>query len=280
MNLYDEMARAGIRCEERIVADGNIHRFRVNGKRQKNGWYVFHERGSETFGAFGDWATGFSTTIGAKTPEIREVLRKVVDHGIERAKTAAQKAHEELLAASQTSRSTYHLYLARKCVQAYDGVRINGRDQLLIPMSRCADGLAGVQRIDNDGQKRFSAGMKKLGSWFGIAGVGSTIVLCEGYATGASIHMATRLPVVVAFDCGNLLAAARDFEGNGRVKWIVAADNDHASVGNPGLTKGFEVAHELNGRLAVPLGTSGTDFNDLHIEHGIAAVVDLIYGCL
>jgi putative DNA primase/helicase len=143
--------------------------------------------------------------------------------------------------------------------------------------------IVGVQSIDNDGDKRFTAGMAKRGSWHEISGVGNTVVLCEGYATGASIHMATRLPVLVAFDCGNLLPAATNFAAycSGRkIKWIVAADNDTKTVGNPGLTKAFEAAHELNGRVAMPIGTSKSDFNDLHLEHGLVAVCDLIYGCL
>ena len=55
------MNQEGIECQDIIVADGNIHRFRNekngrSGGKKKNGWYVLSEFG----GAYGDWKLGVS----------------------------------------------------------------------------------------------------------------------------------------------------------------------------------------------------------------------------
>lgn len=275
MNLRDEMKKSGIECDENVVVDGRIHRFRVGNKRAKNGWYVFHQKGDDVFGAFGDWGTGFQSTLGAKTKAIQQELRKVTDRSEARAKVAADVAASEWRCGNSMD-ATLHPYVLRKKIEPCGARALAGK--LLVPMFRGGD-LVGLQRITEGGEKRFTPGMKKKGSWFNIPGVGPT-VLCEGFATGATIHMATRLPVLVAFDCGNLLAAATDYASAAPVKWIVAADNDQKTVGNPGLTHGFEVAHALGARIAVPIGTTGTDFNDLAADHGLSAVTELIYGAL
>ena len=42
---------------------------------------------------------------------------------------------------------------------------------------------------------------------------GDVILVCEGYATGASVHMATSLTTAVCFDAGNLLPVALAMAG-------------------------------------------------------------------
>ena len=76
--------------------------------------------------------------------------------------------------------------------------------------------LHNVQRIapakPTDGpDKLFLKGGRKAGLWHwcGDPANAPALLLCEGYATGASIHAATGRPVAVAFDCGNLVQVAR-----------------------------------------------------------------------
>ncbi len=49
------------------------------------------------------------------------------------------------------------------------------------------------------------------GCYFSIGDVNGAVAvcICEGFATGASIHEATDYPVVVAFNAGNLGPVAR-----------------------------------------------------------------------
>ena len=64
------------------------------------------------------------------------------------------------------------------------------------------------------------------------------IILAEGYATGASLHMGTGKPVAVAFDAGNLEVVAKKLrEKYPEAKITIAADNDHASRRNIGASK-------------------------------------------
>jgi putative DNA primase/helicase len=108
--------------------------------------------------------------------------------------------------------------------------------------------------------------------------VDNTIILVEGYATGASVHQATGQAVLVSFDAGNLKPVAELVRAKRPdMKIIIAADDDHANEANPGLTKATEAARIVGGLLAVPVfpGTRGakdTDLNDLHRLAGEEAV--------
>ena len=78
-------------------------------------------------------------------------------------------------------------------------------------------------------------------------------MIAEGFATAASIREATGLPVVIAFDCGNLGPVAKAIRS-----WLplaciaIAADDDHSTEGNPGLSKARDAAELIGAALAVP----------------------------
>ncbi|RZU46823.1 putative DNA primase/helicase [Fluviicoccus keumensis] len=185
-----------------------------------------------------------------------------------------------------------HPYLTLKGVQGY-GVKCfqgeltiggqNCRGCLLVPIQDGAGKLHSLQFLADDGQKRFLPGGAKQGHFFLIPGgesqpLGdmSRLLMCEGYATGASLHEATGRPVAVAFDSGNLLAVAQGLrQTHPAAALVICADNDTRTPGNPGLRKAQEAARAVNGLLAVPVFAdpqSGTDFNDLHRAAGIEAV--------
>lgn len=131
-----------------------------------------------------------------------------------------------------------------------------------------------------EGDKLFLAGGKLKGGYFPIPAAhgekNGPLFVCEGYATGATIHAATEAAVLVAFNCGNLLAVAE----MARAQYpdreiIVCADDDHATNGNPGLTKATEAALAVKALLAVPKftdSTKGTDFNDMAAAEGVEVV--------
>lgn len=109
------------------------------------------------------------------------------------------------------------------------------------------------------------------------------IVICEGYATGASIHMATGAPVAVAFDAGNLKPVAKAIrEKYPNAAITICADNDHGREQETGRNVGVEAARdaarEVQGKVRIPIFTAGekqqglTDFNDLHKARGLDAV--------
>src|SRR5436853_97869 len=67
-----------------------------------------------------------------------------------------------------------------------------------------------LQTISADGEKHYTAGGRKKGlhALIGEYDPARPLVFAEGFATAASVHQATRLPVAVVFDSGNLKPVA------------------------------------------------------------------------
>ena len=110
-------------------------------------------------------------------------------------------------------------------------------------------------------------------------------MIAEGFATAASIHEATGLPVVIAFNCGNLVSVAKAIRAwLPPARIVIAADDDHATEGNPGLTKAREAADLIGATVAVPIfletEARGTDFNDLAVLRGPEPVAEAIQAAL
>ncbi len=169
-----------------------------------------------------------------------------------------------------TAADLAHPYLQSKGIQdltAVAGIRINrykGQNKLVIPIySRNGQtgktDLVNLQQIEDSGQKRFLAGGQKSSGYAILNGTHADMAqgfyLAEGYATAASVHLATGKPVVIAFDAGNLpVVAARIIErGNlpADTPIYLAADNDRAS--QKGLAKAAEAAAILGGRAQIRL---------------------------
>jgi putative DNA primase/helicase len=80
------------------------------------------------------------------------------------------------------------------------------------------------------------------------------LIVCEGFATGASIHECTDHAVAVAFNAGNLEAVAVALRSKyPALKIIIAADDDHQTPGNPGMTKATAAVQATGSALAVPV---------------------------
>lgn len=104
-----------------------------------------------------------------------------------------------------------------------------------------------ADRIDRIGRDKefWPQGMEKAGKFHWIGGVPEhCILVCEGYATGATPHEATSLPVAVAFDAGNLLhvgQALRKKYKNARLVYL-ADDDAFATCPDKGCATRFVVA--------------------------------------
>jgi phage/plasmid primase-like uncharacterized protein len=273
-----------------IIVDGILHRFTVPGDRAKsdNGWYVFHH-GEVAAGAFGCWKRGISETWCSKsyqtmTPAEKtahianmEVMKKAREVEQARVHAECREWCSDTWPKAKDATNA-NPYLKSKGVNAY-GLKCF-KDSLLVPVWDPWRNIVGMQFIFPDGTKKFKTGSVKAGNSFQIGNISDDgiIIICEGYATGATIHEATKQCVVVAFDAGNLLESARMVRTWGKQhKIIIAADDDHNTAGNPGLTKATEAARDVGGLLAVPVfpssrGAKDTDFNDLHKISGIGTV--------
>ncbi|WP_165178284.1 toprim domain-containing protein, partial [Desulfovibrio sp. ZJ369] len=160
---------------------------------------------------------------------------------------------------------------------------------LIVPLRNIHGELRGFQAIAPDGRKGLATGIGKKGNFHLIGADGKDlsqgeIVLCEGYATGASLHMATGKAVAIAFDSGNLLPVAEAIRAKyPKAAITICADNDHAmrrhgEAYNVGVEKARLAARKVNGTVRVPTFTDRekaqglTDFNDLHQARGLEAV--------
>lgn len=274
--IYDfktALERAGLGTKDAITPDGRLHRFHVHGDKvgSKNGWYVLYGDGLPA-GAFGSWKTGQSYKWCAKAENyLTATERQEFERRMDEARQAREIEEEvRRTEAREKAASIWgaamlaphdHSYLARKRVTNH-GLRLH-EGRLVIPMRDNAGTLHSLQFIDTDGNKRFLSGGRKKGCYFAIGTPTGTLCIAEGYATAASIHKCTGLPVAVAFDAGNLkfvaLALREKFPD---AKIILCADNDTHVPGNPGVAKATAAATACGGLLAIP--TCAGDFNDLY----------------
>ena len=265
-----------------IIPDGNIHRFDVGDNRNLAGWYVFHQ-GDVSGAVFGNWKTGDKVTwCSHKSSEMSDEQSKNYQKKIKQAEEKRkseevknQKAAQKITLKRLNTLATFnHPYLINKKVKPFK-IFIE-KDILLIPIKDKTGKIWSVQEIHEEGKKHFPFGTFLKGNFFTISG-NENIYICEGYATGATIHDATGGTVVVAFNAGNLIPVAkaiRDLSPTHNI--IVCADNDQFTPGNPGLKFGEKAAKKINAILCYPafknLSTKPTDFNDLMCLEGIEAV--------
>lgn len=239
-----------------------------NGKRP--GWLILHREGLATFG---DWSRDFASQwrddalrplSSLERVQLRDRERRARREQAKRAQAAADFA-AEMLGEAQVDQ---HPYLARKGFKHQLGFVREG--ELLIPMRAAEDyeRLLGVQRIASDGTKRFLSGARTKGAVhiLGRANAARN-ALCEGYATGLSVHAALRLlpgewSVVVCFSAQNMLAVARHFRGA-----IICADNDESGVGK---------RTAINSMLPWVMPGQYGDFNDLHTSRHLTHVVEIL----
>lgn len=277
---------AGLTPPDEIQGNGALHRFSTNGKaKDDSGWYVLHGDGIPA-GAFGCWREGFTQQwCGKSTDTMTQAEREAHRQRVEamRQQREADTAQRQQQAATKAAArwqaarpATTHPYLTAKGVHAY-GVKTEG-EALLIPMRDVLGTLHSLQVIDPEGGKRFQPGGRVKGCYHAIGKPDGVLIVCEGYATGASIHEATGHAVAVAFNAGNLRAVGEALHGKyPAFRLILAADDDWKTEGNPGMTKATEAARAVAGWLAVPefpaeRGDRDTDFNDLHRLAGMQAV--------
>ena len=175
--------------------------------------------------------------------------------------------------------ATAHEYLTRKGIRAAPGVRLNNKNELVIPFSNGRGEIRSYQRIPVTGGKdaRILKDSEKTGNWFtfGTPENGRPLLFAEGYATAASLHEATGLPVLMTVDASNMIAVAE----NARQIWtdspfVFCADNDHQRKINKGVSSAQKAAASTHGEVIIPAFTEAekaqglTDFNDLDASRG------------
>ena len=284
-----------------IIADDKRRRYRLEDDKPKtrNGSYQLKQ---EPDGFAVGWARSFKegvthnwhikTSRKADQAQRDEWKKRAADARKARdAKTAAEaKAAAEKAAFiwSQAATTGTTGYMEAKGIDALNGARI-WRDMVVVPM-RAAGKITGLQFISADGSKRFLTGSQKDGAYHAMANRGEAldkIVIAEGYATAVSVRAALALPVIVAFDAGNLKSVAKALHKKNPAAVIMfAADNDKwttkpdATPYNPGIEHAQQAALAIGGgRVVAPDVPSDdearrTDWDDIARSDGLDAIKD------
>ena len=264
-----------------IVLDGKVRRFptKPNG-RDEAGWYIGFDDNIPA-GSFGDWRSGITDNwcnrdVLTLTPAERAEHRRQMGDAArirenERRLVQAAAAVKAENIWRESHGTAEHPYLKSKCVGSY-GLRIS-RGSLVVPV-RIGSILVGLQFIAADGAKKFLTGGAVASGYHAIGKPDELVVICEGYATGATIHAVTGHAVAIAFSAGNLEAVAHAIQTKlPKARLIIAADDDYETDGNPGMKMAHAAAVAVRGVVAIPPfnradGEVGTDWNDFHQLHG------------
>ncbi|ADP70732.1 hypothetical protein Rvan_1477 [Rhodomicrobium vannielii ATCC 17100] len=289
------------------------------GRRRKYDiWYILHAD-ERPVGEFGDykhdirdtWIAGkdlkqlSDAEKAAYQQRFAEIRRERETYQAMLSANAAKAAALLLSGDCSTSvKPKGHPYLAKKGLPAFPGARVLTKDvryvidpeigeqtvsagTLIVPMFHTSEGnarLVSVQRIFANGDKRFLKGTPKKKAFHPVGlhtAPDAPIYIAEGYATAARIHEATGERAVAAFDAGNMTPVAIALKAKyPTARFIVMADNDRFTKGNPGVRHAREAAEAIVAPLVIPRFSreerAATDFDDLAQLRGLAAVRDAI----
>lgn len=239
--------------------------------------YHDHRQG-EAYFTWKSWGTD-NTRLSAEEYAQRKAD---IDAHNARQQAAAALARAQRIAkqrqtwATSQAANPEHPYLVRKQVGAF-GIRQHNT-ALLVPIRDVSGQLQALQYIypakvetaDGGETDKIILGSKR-GNFHHIGKPETptdTVYVCEGYATGATLHQLTRQCVVIAFDAGNLTPVGQAIRTRyPESELVFAADNDigvkAGNIENPGVHYARQAALACNGYVLTPNTTNKADFNDL-----------------
>ena len=176
-----------------------------------------------------------------------------------------------------------HAYLTRKQVAPLR-LRMDTSCRLVVPLQNIDGHIQTVEFITVEGAKRYLAGGTKKGHFAVVSTEPGPLrkplgplLICEGWATGASLHIATGHTVIAAMDAANLVPVAQALRARfPEADLVIVADNDVKpnTLANPGVEAARKAALLLEARLAIPPAPG--DANDLFCAQGPEAVAALV----
>lgn len=260
-SLMDALLNAGLIIDS-LVADGDIHRCGTRDKpRSKNGWYKIHPSGN--FAIFGNWEHGDGWgkwTNGELSVADYTAMRQATEQLKQQREVSYEEASQEASEFFYNTAKTegFSDYLKRKRSHPH-GAKFDGKC-LIIPCQDANGKIWSYQRIYADGSKYFMSGGRTRGCYFPLfnrnVAKDELVVVCEGFATGAAITQETGLPVIIAFNAGNLKTVCDSIEFR---NIIIAADNDKSGIG--------EKYAKESGRKYVMPKVEGWDYSDVYLNN-------------
>ena len=293
VTAFKEAAReAGLIIEGQPVI-GKLTRVSVVDaeKGNKDGAYTFHLDGRPS-GFIQNYRTDYRENWTHQGQQLSsEDRQKIAEHAKEVLAQRAeelQQQHSRVAEWAEKKWATLPLsppdgqengYLQRKQVEAF-GVRFNG-ENMVVPLRDIDGKMWSMQNIEpgEGGNKHLTKNGRKEGTMHVIGNLepGKDILIAEGYATAASLHMATGKPVIMAVDSGNLDAVVGQVKGRYPTSpiYIMGDDDRFNPKKNVGASKAMEAAKKHQVGWALPkFQAEGklVDFNDLHVKEGLETV--------
>lgn len=267
---------------------------------QTSGWYKIHTDGVPVC-LFQNWRTGDgvqklvapSTKIDMSIDlEKVKVNTEAMAAKLSSQEEATKQLHAEVAKNVQERLAVYKEserteYIQNKGIPVFKGVYATNRGATVVPLSDIDGNVKTMQTILPTGTKMFEKGGELKGSMHvinadNLADAKGGIVVCEGFATGATIREATNghFGVVCAMTSHNLLDVAKAVSEKYPDKpLIIAGDNDRFNVnGNVGRLTAEAVAKELGAKVVIPEfqeNDRGSDFNDLKKSEGLDKVKEV-----
>ena len=229
-----------------------------------------------------------SEEIAAKQQQTEQQRKQAEQQKLAEEKTAAIKARKyfERYAKLNLLNFAKNPYLNKKGLdhEIIANLKLTKDNRLVIPLHDVKGQIHSLHYINENGEKRFLAKAKKLGNFFMInsdkLNQEKTIYLAEGFATAATISIATKKPVAACFDAGNIEHVLKNLkETHPNKEFIIAGDNDQWKEKNVGKEKAELAAKKYGAKVILPQFSQShkdkmpTDFNDLHKLEGISQVV-------
>ncbi|MGV8959218.1 MAG: DUF5906 domain-containing protein [Stenotrophomonas sp.] len=251
-DVVGQLRDAGLIVDS-LDTSGKMVRTKVENERERRGWYVLHELQTSSndvlvVGTFGVWRGNDNGAMKVElrkrdaefSQEQRDALRRRQAEDRKRAERARQAENAKAAARAAKAWTLYSEtgespYLISKAVQGF-GLRYTRANAAVLPLQDANGTVHGLQFLRTADQARaakrpakefWPAGLAKKGH-FHLIGTPQWIVLvAEGYATAATLHMATGYPVAVAFDAGNIgPVAAALHKRYSRARILICADDD------------------------------------------------------
>lgn len=271
--------------------DGKLHRYTHNCGSGQAAWAVFH---AEPFprGRCGCHRCGLDEKWNALGRELTEDERKAIDR-LAKVREAEVKARQESLAdylndvllPTLRPATAVHPVCEKKgilpCGALQKTIGEAQHEILLVPLvdtnwkAWTLQGIATAPIREFGGMAKSYEKGGKISGCFAPIGLSKEsqpdrLLICEGFATGATLHQATGLPVLCAMQANNMANVAKE----ARSKWpqaniTVCADNDRHGKENAGVEFGEEAALVIGAGLAIP------DFGDLPAEKHLSDYNDL-----
>lgn len=185
-------------------------------------------------------------------------------------------------------------YLATKGFQSFDVSFTSDyswaqdhlrKPMLMLPMRDTSGKMWNVQFVQNSGHKSTIARGRGTGL-FNLVGKETTrLIICEGYSTALTVHLATGVQTLCAFGLSNIKFVMDELK---KAKWerefIVCVDNDHEKFDkktklpqNPGHIAMAKLKKQFGGvKFVSPKNVieGESDYNDVMNRLGLSAVTD------